>query len=197
MKFDELIQKIEESISPLRSFYHITSIKNLLSILKNNSFKMSLLENEVGYHRKPILQKMSNYPYYMSMARNPSSIVLYYATDNQSVIIELNGTKLSDHGYKIVPFNFISTIPEIQFDVDELDVSSIQPREQEDRILSKKPTIENFKSYVKAFHLYGGSNLEKDINNINEIIQYGIPVYSYDSIQSLRILNPKRRKLLT
>jgi hypothetical protein len=158
---------------------------------------MSLLKNEMDYHEKPILQKMSKYPYYMSMARNPSSIVLYHGAHDDSVIIELNGTKLSDHGYKIVPFNYFSTIPDEAYNSIGLDNITMETREQEDRILSKKPTIENFTNYVKAFHLYGVLKWNRDKNNINRIIESGVPVYAYDSITSLRLLSPKGRKLLT
>ena len=186
MKFNELLLKLE-STSPLRTMYHATPLNSAKEIAVGGEYNLTRSDNDGA--------RMKEYPayrYFMSTARTPASeyvieVVKYSSTP---VIIELDASKLSDQ-YKIVPFNWHKNRDKWHEDL-----------ESEDRVLSKSSKIPNFLNYIKAFHINDYFNHEKivdrlmTIKKVNQLIDSGKPVYMYNTINDLMILNRTKRKLL-
>ena len=189
MKFNQMVERINESISPLRNFYHITDIRNVGDVIKSDIFRLSPIEeiDDVTSH-------FEGYSSYMSTARTPSSEYIQDFIKNSypvsSCIIELDGSKLSDNGYKIVPFNYYDFVRTSENKKPNL-------KEQEDRILSKKEYIPDFSQYIKAFHICDEATyLARFKPIINSFYKTRKPVYIYDTKEGLKILNRLKRKIM-
>lgn len=189
MKFNDLVKRLHESVSPLRTFYHISEIRNIGDILRSDIFNLSPLES---------IEKVSDYfegySSYMSTARTPSSHYIQDFIKNSypvsSCIIELDGSKLSDKGYKIVPFNYYDFVRTSENKKPNL-------KEQEDRVLSKKEYIPDFSQYIKAFHICNeATNFASFKPIINSFYETRKPVYIYDTKEDLKILNRLKRKIM-
>lgn len=196
MKFDELIEKLLESTSPLRTLYHNTSIVNAGDIISYDYFHCEENEDDLKYRGiQPIHKK---YPYFLSAARVPNNRYARRSTQFQSsVCLELDASKLTDHGYPIRPINFFLDYRE---------------RESEDRVLSKKKEIENFNQYIKSFHLFlhpidkkrlttnqNLHDMDKDGYNqvIKNILSTQKPAYFYEKSDDFHSLNRARREPLS
>lgn len=134
MKLKEAIQ-LDEGFSPV--LYHGTDFNSFMNILKNNQFRLS------PAFTKEIEAKYSNKLYYMSAARNRSAP--YHRDPIQpSVLLILDGRKLSSR-FSGLPMDYWG--PEMR---------KINPTgfEQEDRIVSDKPAIDNAMSYVRQVDIY-------------------------------------------
>lgn len=180
-----MVERISESISPLRNFYHITDIRNVGDVIKSDIFRLSPIEeiDDISAH-------FEGYSNYMSTARTPSSEYIQdfikHSYPVSSCIIELDGSKLSDKGYKIVPFNYYNFVK-----------TSSNLKEQEDRILSKKEYIPDFSQYIKGFHICNEAiYLGRFKPIINSFYETRKPVYIYDTIKDLKILNRAKRKIM-
>lgn len=189
MKFNQMVERINESISPLRNFYHITDIRNIGDVLRSDIFRLSPIE-EID----DITSHFEEYSSYMSTARTPSSEYIQDFIKNSypisSCIIELDGSKLSDKGYKIVPFNYYDFVRTSENKKPNL-------KEQEDRILSKKEYIPDFSQYIKAFHICDEATyLARFKPIINSFYETRKPVYIYDTKEGLKILNRLKRKIM-
>jgi hypothetical protein len=190
MKFDNLIKRLYESVSPLRTFYHISEMRNIGAIVESDIFSLSPIEeiDDVTAH-------FEGYSNYMSTARTPSSSYIQdfikSSYPESSCIIELDGSKLSDDGYKIVPFNYYDFVRTSQ----NKKLNNL--KEQEDRILSKKEYIPNFSKYIKAFHIPARPTILSSFKPIiNRFYETRKPVYVYDTPDDLKILNRVKRKLM-
>lgn len=189
MKFDKLIQRLEESTSPLRTLYHSAALTLVFSIVESNTFKLKRNDADLlGLQKIPEIFK--KYPYYMSAARVPANNyikALMGSHPNKSFCtLELDASKLSDHGYVLAPINF--------------DGRSGKYRETEDRVISKKDTIPNFIDYIKAFHIHFKSDertgfVYVDDERMENIVNTNKPCYEYESRKDLLILNRTKRKI--
>ena len=189
MKFDQLVSALLESTSPLRTLYHSAVLPSVFSIVESNTFKLKSNDADlIGFQKIPEIFK--KYPYFMSAARVPAnnylkSIMGAY-TNNSFCTLELDASKLSDHGYVLAPINF--------------DGRSGKYRETEDRVISKKDTIPNFVDYIKAFHIYfkrakhTGYKFVND-EQMEDILNTNKPCYEYETKQDLLILNRSKRNL--
>jgi len=190
MKFDDLVKRLYESVSPLRTFYHISEMRNIGAIVESDIFSLSPIEeiDDVTAH-------FEGYSSYMSTARTPSSSYIQDFIKSSypisSCIIELDGSKLSDDGYKIVPFNYYDFVRTSE----NKKLNNL--KEQEDRILSKKEYIPNFSKYIKAFHISAEATYLGSFKPIiNRFYETRKPVYVYDTKDDLKILNRAKRKLM-
>jgi len=189
-----------ENHNPLSRLYHRTGIESLIKILGSNVFKLTVANSAFERFIVDKRQKISNQKdpsynykknYYISTARSMHNT--YYGGNGYQRpfgIIELDASKLSDQ-YKIVPFNWHKNRDKWHEDL-----------ESEDRVLSKSSKIPNFLNYIKAFHINDYFNHEKivdrlmTIKKVNQLIDSGKPVYMYNTINDLMILNRTKRKLL-
>jgi hypothetical protein len=190
MKFNDLVKRLHESVSPLRTFYHISEIQNIGNIIKSDIFRLSPIE-EID----DITSHFEGYSSYMSTARTPSSHYIQDFIKNSypvsSCIIELDASKLSDKGYKIVPFNYYDFVRTSE----NKKLNNL--KEQEDRLLSKKEYIPDFSQYIKAFHICNEAiNFASFKPIINSLYETRKPVYIYDTKEDLKILNRRKRKIM-
>lgn len=189
MKFDQLVQKLLEGVSPLRTMYHISYLHNMYDIITYNSFNCKNNAVDLEDNWKSNMPKiMEKYRYYMSTARTHTSSFIRSRVnaENSSVVtMELDASKLSDKGYPIYPINYF--------------IAS-QDQEGEDRVLSKKNYIPNFLNYVKSFHILMKDNKDEDDNYNNEMIELmkrtGKPCFLYKDPKAFLFLNRTKREQL-
>ena len=195
MKFDKLVEQLLEGTSPLRTMYHNTNFSNIVLMLRSNYFKCEYNANDIKYRFTKLFEK---YPYYMSTARVPNNRYARKQSVFSSVVsLELDATKLSDHGYPIRPINFFVMR---------------NAREAEDRVLSKKDKIDNFNQYIKAFHIYihptdiknimnnnGLADMDKAYFNstIRSILATNKPSYVYKTRDEFHSMNKAKREPLS
>ena len=150
-------------------YYHYTA--NLSDILESNVFELSNALLNTAESR--FLRDFSFGPYYLSLARNPSSS---YKADS---LLVLDGDLLSQK-YKITPLNYWD---------------SRNDSEMEDRLWSKNVIIPNALKYIKEIHLYIPENrmLDKERPKIPAILRYiEKPIYIYSNRKDLYVLNKKK-----
>lgn len=145
--------------------YHATSIHAADEILSSGIFRLSTSKGTVSDDRFSEL-------YFLSTARGKDNR-FFKQLGTHGVIINLNGTKLSER-YKIKPVDYWN----------EPGMS-----EQEDRILSNKPTIPANSSNILEIHIRvpsrSQSNLQRKIRSlILNSKKQNIPVFLYDNDQS-------------
>jgi hypothetical protein len=195
MKFNELVEQLLESTSPLRTLYHNTLFYNMAGILRSNYFSCSLNGEDIKDRHMELFKK---YPYYMSAARIPYNRFARKQTVFRSIVsMELDASKLSDHGYPIRPINFFARS---------------NSQESEDRVLSRKNKIDNFKEYIKSFHIYvhpndmesilaGNSNADMDKYDFNytikNILNTNKPAYVYNTRDAFHTMNRAKREPLS
>lgn len=193
MKFDELVEKLLESTSPLRLLYHTTYLIDIEQLVKTDEFKCG--ENDLSYNfnsKEPEIFK--KYPYFMSVARTHNNAFLRSISRNNfsNVTLVLDAVKLSDHGYPIKPINFYKRSDK---------------QESEDRVLSKTKTIPNFNEYIKEFHVFVTPADLIDINRskqnqldfeewLNTMRRTGKPCYRYITLKDFLSLNRTKREPL-
>ena len=200
MKFDYLVYGLLEGTSPLRTLYHNTGLDRIGEIIKSNSFICGDNPDDLSYHHGADNSAFKKFPYYMSAARTPNNRFAKSLSGiiRNSVSLELDASKLSDHGYIIKPINFFV---------------SNEEKESEDRVLSKKEIINNFDQYIKAFHVYINpiyiSSLTTDdpyadsINKyrfnyaIKTILDTKKPAYVYKTRDEFHSMNKVKREPLS
>lgn len=151
-------------------YYHYTF--KLSDILESNVFELSNALLNSGENR--FLRDFSFGPYYLSLARNPTSS---YKADS---ILVLDGDLLSQK-YKITPLNYWN--------------SRTSDSEMEDRLWSKNVVIPNALKYIKEIHLYMSENhlLSRENPKIPNILKYlEKPIYIYSNRKDLYLLNKKK-----
>jgi hypothetical protein len=201
MKFDELVVELLEGTSPLRTLYHNTPFNYISEIIDSNVFICG--ENDEDFKdisRGEIPSIYEKYRYFMSAARTPNNSFARKDTEFSSIVsLELDASKLSDHGYIIKPINFF--------------VSS-KKKESEDRVLSKKKLINDFGQYIKTFHVYINpieitkimsitniniKDMKKDSFNykIKSILNTKKPAYVYNTRDEFHSMNRTKREPLS
>jgi hypothetical protein len=139
----KIYNKIFEGIS--NTVYHYTQPKSLVSILETDTIKASQTLDD----RDEDLNR--GYTYFISTARNLNSN--YFSNELDGVIIEIDGEKLSRN---------LRGGP-----VDYYGIQKERKKEFEDRIFLNKPTVENFKKYIKR--IYFMINKNSDMQILREI----------------------------
>ena len=150
--------------------YHFTYTDNLLNILKTNEFSLTAA---VGY--KSDYNINQNKFFYLSTTRSKSSGYI-----KGDVKIVLDGRKLK-YNNKIVPVDYWQwSKNRNDWDSDSSYINSLKS-EQEDRIISDKPTIPNAIKNIIEIHIY----IYKVSNVLKEIIEIcknnNIKLYLYDN----------------
>jgi hypothetical protein len=162
--------------------YHFTSLENFIKIMNTNTFRFSDLLYDLSdvIHNTPL----KKYKYYMSLSRTGSIKTGYgnYQSDNSNFIVRLkiDGRKLSQ-SYKGQPINYHN------YGRKQKSSKKTSFRfEYEDRILSNKPTIENFSNYVLSVDIIKITNssnnflLDDDMKSLEYILKnkenYNAPI---------------------
>jgi hypothetical protein len=191
----EYIQKQVKSLlkeAVTDEVYHFTFLSNIINILQSNQFQFGLNNDPDDRNTDEINLK---YKYYMSVSRTNSSKVGLLSFDDDirklsmedydldfMVRLKLDGRLLSQN-YKGVPFNYFKHV-----------YLKDKSHEYEDRILSNKPTIENFSKYItqidiKQVHNYYAE--EEGEEALNEIIDELQNLCNQRNIK-LNIVNPNK-----
>lgn len=174
MKYNEILLERLSSV-----LYHSTSIKTVLDILKDNRFRLT---PDFGTSAETDLRS-KNKIYYMSFSRN--RINDYRSYTGGSSLIVIDGDKLNQkYSGKAVDYWGAG------FDKDE----------QEDRLFSDKPYIDNAGEYIKEIHCLPRLNYEddkaRDLTWLRKIYilakQMNIMVYVYADKENYRLLNKKK-----
>jgi hypothetical protein len=118
-----------EGISPI--VYHHTNLKNLQSILANNRIELS-----PGGFTKDVEVEKGKGGYFLSTARTRTGS--FHVNKSTGALIKLDGRKLSNN----------LSGKAIDYYTQSMRKYNPQGFEQEDRIFSHKPTIENFSNYI-------------------------------------------------
>jgi hypothetical protein len=193
MNFDDLVGKLLESTSPLRTMYHITKMANAANIIATDRFELAE-QDETGFRLFP------KFKFYLSTARNLSSSYIIskidLTIDKVLVIFELNASDLSDKGYVITPMH------------DFMEIEGVENLELEDRILTNKPFINNAKSFIKTINLLHPPNFKNTFSQSGVIKSYSIsdaydvfknstiPTFVFTSKKAFSLLDKRKAKLL-
>ena len=191
MKFDDLIQRLNEGTSPLRRLYHYTNLYKASKIVSENKFELTYgkgadaLANP-NYKRNFFLSTSS-----IARGRYGTGSEGKYYEKNFHCVIELDASKVSDN-YKIVPVNYWYHPSFETKDVLRMD-------ETEERIVSRDHKIPNAKKYIIAIHVYVPplDEIDKERHKmtndkINIIAQSGVEYYVYDNINDFQLLRREK-----
>lgn len=210
------LRNLLEGLSP--TLYHSTNFLKGISILEKDKFVLSKTI-ESGIHHKT--DEIRKNPYYLSMARTVQSSFVKKTLRNGGYIFELDGSKLSENhkGKPLDYFNFYSHKRRLELAKqskykEEEDLENPNKDnflfffENEDRLYSKKPEIDNFSKYIKAVHIVVirnnslGEVIIRD-SQIKELIRDPIkklnpsfPVYLYDNKRSINFLDKRKAEKL-
>jgi hypothetical protein len=185
MKFDKLIQRLQEGTSPLRRLYHYTMLSKAATILSQNKF-------ELTYSKGADSRVNPNYQrnFFMSVStiargRYGTGSEGKYYESNFHCVIELDASKISDN-YKITPVDYWVGFPK-------------QADETEERILARDHKIPNAKKYIIAVHIFipPTDEIDKERNSyamqqVNMIAHSGVEYYIYDDINDFQLLRRER-----
>jgi len=172
MKLKNILENIiSEGASDI--LYHYISSAYILDMLQKNKINMIAA---IGTDSDYVINK--NKFYYLSTTRSKSSG--FKKSDSKIV---LDGRKLKQK-YKIVPVDYWQSDKSDKQDTSSY-IYSMQGLEQEDRIVTDKPSIPNAKDYILGIHIYVGNkirNISKQIIDICE--KENIPIFIYDNRQN-------------
>lgn len=203
MKLSLLLEGISSTV------YHITSPRNALKILVNDSFKLkesSKREEGLEKSDKPVPRKRS---YYLSTARSRAGGYLRsFQNSTGEVIFELDGRKLSTR-YPGKPYDDFKNLNHeernkqvphwVKGEKEKLKIR-MELDETEDRIYSAKPKLEKAREYIKAIHEFNDEKHNKTEAEKFRLelkkISGDIPVYSYSDRSSFELLFRRKSKRL-
>ena len=185
--FNILYKKIINSIlltEATSNLYHLTNTGALLKISQQNAIALTFAPSTNADN------KSSKYSFYFSMSRVPNGGYTMSSTyhKNTSVILQLDGNLLNQ-SYKISPVNYWGT---------EFTKIDRKYNENEDRLWSNKPFIENANKYIKSCHIYIPKEQQNEhcVDNIIEIEKLKISkIYYYNDFNAFLLLDT--RKALT
>lgn len=177
--------------------FHFTNMRNLYYIVRTNSIILSS-----SYENSGDSKLSYEYPYYLSLTRSFSNKIGYVAHKNSSnsykgkakpledslnVRIEFDG-RLLNSKYKGTPVNYhwkenlknkqqkeLSRLLGDKWE-EEKELKLVTIRQDEDRLLSKEPKIEDISKYIKRIDItlsvngFKGYDLNKIIVNLYHII---------------------------
>lgn len=169
--------EVRSGLSPI--LYHWTSESNAVSILDKDQF---ILPTFLGSQSDFPLNKGKMF--YLSTSRQKAG---GYHLDRGGVVLELDGTKLS-HNYGGTPFDYWG--PDWRKALWEKGHTAqfLKTDENEDRLLTNKPTIPKASQYIKSIHiLFKNTDHAYTIDRVRTILklakQKKIPVFVYDDEQ--------------
>lgn len=140
----KLLNIISEGVSDI--LYHKTHFHDAYEILKTDKFKLS---TPVGSSADAKGDKL----YFFSTARNLSSS--YFTVGDYTVIFKLDGRKLGAN-HKGMPVDYWGAR------------STGKAAEEEDRIVTDSPFIENATKYIDELHILLPHTFEKEFNYMDE-----------------------------
>lgn len=167
-KASRLICNLSESA--IRNLYHTTSVPKALQILKDDMFRLTFAggtQSDEEINKKRL--------FFLSTARTKYGRYAgseYKNIHGPKAIFALNGHRIANN-YKVYPIDYWN--------------SGHKTKEDEERIVSDKPTLGPLANYVDALHLYvGGSNanlIRAFFEMQNTLEQAGFPIWFYSEGQ--------------
>lgn len=172
MKLKKILENIlSEGASDV--LYHYIPTAYILDMLQKNKINMVAA---IGTDSDYVVSK--NKFYYLSTTRSKSSG--FKKSDSKIV---LDGRKLKQK-YKIVPVDYWQSNKSDKQDTSSY-IYSMQSLEQEDRIVTDKPSIPNAKDYILGIHIYVGDKIHNISRQIIDICEKeNIPIFIYDNRQN-------------
>jgi hypothetical protein len=151
--------------------YHFTYISNLFNILKKNELSLtSTIGSKADYNVN------KNRFYYLSTTRSKSS-----GYKKGDVKIVLDGRKIKQNN-KITPVDYWQLSKNRNdYDSESAYSSALTSLEQEDRIVSDKPIIENAIKYIIEIHILIDTPNTELMNIINICKDNNLKLYLYDN----------------
>jgi len=172
MKLKNILENIiNEGASDI--LYHYISAGYILDMLQKNKLNMV-----AAIGSNPNYKINKNKFYYLSTTRSRSS---GFKTGDSKIV--LDGRKLKQR-YKIIPVDYWNWPKNDKQDISSY-IYSMKSLEQEDRIITDKPSIPNAKDYILGIHIY----VEDKIDNISKQIidiceKENIPIFIYNNRQN-------------
>ena len=171
-----------------KKLFHYTNVQSALAILKNQEFRLTVAvgaDSEVN----------SGYHYYLSTSRNKVNDYTRSVSDN-GVMFNLNGDFFNRH-YKVKPIDYWGRDMWLSSHKTKQPNEEYFTSEQEDRVLSNKPTIKfNGKATeaIESVHVLLTSAEfvnENQRSSTRKVIiaakQLGIPTYFYDNTNDFKL----------
>lgn len=184
---------LTEGISSI--IYHFTYFPYLVNIVKEDKFQLT---NNLG--TRSDLNTSKGKFYFLSTTRSKAT-----GFNNRNVKIVLNGTKLGQK-YKAFPIDYwqYSTKPEDYGNMEDPSskasyINALQSNENEDRIVSDKPLIDNAMSYILETHILIDNNYIRSVNKndviwlISEYKNKNIPLYFYSEKRDFLLEDKNKR----
>ena len=177
-----------------QKLFHFTTAWNAIDILKNQEFALSAA---VGTRSE---RDMNNgYAYYLSTSRNKINDYTR-KTYNQGVMFNLNGNFFNKH-HKVKPVDYWGRDMWMATHRQGYPIADIRTSEQEDRVLSNKPTI-NFQGkateVIESIHIYlkPQDNDERNSSKTRKVLieakRLGIPTYFYTDRENFLLQHPTK-----
>ena len=176
MKLKNILENIvNEGASDI--MYHFVEPKYILKILENNKLTtIAAMGSDTDYKIN------KNKFYYLSTTRSRSS-----GYKEHSGKLVLDGRKLK-HKYEFAPVDYFKYPKNPEYFLQHSQyIENMESLEQEDRIITDKPSIPNAIKYILEIHIRVGSstNNDKVISKIIKLCeQYQIPIFLYDSVKN-------------
>jgi len=167
---DREIWKLVESKNPLGVVYHFTELNNALSIVKENTFKLTF-----SYSENELIQGKRGKSFYLSTTRSPMG-EYSYPPSSPSVMFVLDAGKIAQK-YQIKPYDYWNS------GFIKNSAKKFGKNEMEDRIYSFESTMES-KPYIKEIRIFyvppDNETIDKDINKAET---------HFNTIRKIRELN--------
>lgn len=176
MRIELLLERVSDVV------FHATSVKNVISILNSDKFVLSpaftgdASDPKTGAKSDSELDTKGR-AYFLSTARTRTSI--QFAGESNIVLLVLDGRKLS-HNYSGKAVDY--------WDAD-IRKQLGGAYEEEDRIFSDKPSIDNASQYIQSIDILeprwgNGGTVEQGVIDLYKLAQSkGIPVRVYNNKQ--------------
>lgn len=172
MKLKNILENIiSEGASDI--LYHFMFSHYVLDMLQKNKLNMVAA---IGKDSDYKINK--NKFYYLSTTRSKSS---GFRKGDSKIV--LDGRKLKQR-YKITPVDYWNWPKNDKQDTSAY-IYSMKSLEQEDRIVTDKPSIPNAKDYLLGIHIYVRNKIGTDVKKIIDICEKeNIPIFIYDNQQN-------------
>lgn len=172
MKLKNILENIiSEGASDI--LYHFMYSQYVLDMLQKNKLNMVAA---IGKDSDYKINK--NKFFYLSTTRSKSS---GFRKGDSKIV--LDGRKLKQR-YKITPVDYWNWPKNDKQDTSAY-IYSMKSLEQEDRIVTDKPSIPNAKDYILGIHIYVRNKIGTDVKKIIDICEKeNIPIFIYDNQQN-------------
>ena len=177
---------VKAGLSPV--LYHFTSFDRAASILQQNKFSLATL---LGSDADRINDVNKGKMYYLSTSRQKAGG--YW----KEVVFVLDGVKL---GHRFAGSAFDYWGPEWRKAAEQRGHDAQHYDENEDRLLTDKPSIADAASYIDSVHVLASGfkvgehpHITADIRTIMKLSkQKDIPVYVYEDVKAYRLQDVRR-----